>query len=204
MISTDFYNRYFLLILCLLIQGCYPDSVNPITEKNESLNNDSELFGLWSKSDDQHTLNIHVGTSKNQNLKVIIVSQRKTGEIDASMVLSGHVSIVNGSKYINLQYLSINPGDDSHFMKFIGNGYLLFKYTIEDESRLIIHRIDQSYLKSISKIIKSKTAGKNTLNEKVVILEEPNEVLNFVKKHSEKLFEKKSVTYKKMEYLGSE
>lgn len=87
--------------LALLVAGCLPDSVNPLTPPEQAAEA-PELFGLWQATIEDGTLYTHIYRSEGNRLAVVTVEHDGDGSGDTDRY-AAHVSEVGGRRFINVQ-----------------------------------------------------------------------------------------------------
>lgn len=113
--------------LALLLAGCLPDSVNPLTPP-ESAIDAPELLGLWEAPIEDATIYAHVLRGESNGLQIVTVSHETggSGDVDAYV---GHVSEIDGRRFINLQ--TDEPADAAR-------PYSIFGYDVAPDGILTV------------------------------------------------------------------
>lgn len=170
--------RYFIsLFLILLLQGCITSSKNPISDAKES---DKALYGSWSISKGNKVSYLHINPSKKRAEFHLVYEESKRGDIDERMVLLGHVSSLDGKKYLNTRVVESED-------KF-PDGYMFFQYHIVgDELKIKIMNPEV-----IESAIKTKELqgfiGKEKFLPNITITQEQKGLQKFITKNAERLF----------------
>jgi len=118
--------RYLLMALSIIfVSGCVPYSDAPITEPGvESI--DSSIIGTWYWNDEHDSGYIHIGLNQDTTLlRLVMLDFDRKGEMEVSE-FSGHTSLLEGRKYLNLKWVRPTQKDIS--------GYMLAKYEVIDDS----------------------------------------------------------------------
>lgn len=100
------------LVACafaLLLAGCLPESVHPVTAPAEALDA-PELLGLWRSDMDDSVLYVHVLRGNDRELEIAVVSHESDGAGNADFYI-GHVSQAGPRRYINLRRADAAPGE---------------------------------------------------------------------------------------------
>lgn len=87
--------------LALLVGGCLPDSVNPLTPPDQGVEA-PELLGLWQATIEDGMLYVHIYRNVDNWLEVVTVEQDSDGRGDTDRY-AAHVSDVDGRRFINVQ-----------------------------------------------------------------------------------------------------
>lgn len=118
-------RKFLIAFSIIFLFGCIPYSDNPITDPNKE-NIDSSIIGTWFWNEKNDSGYIHIGLDeKSKLLKLLMVEFSKDGEIKVSE-FSGHTSLLEENKYLNLKWVRPEQND--------GSGYMFVKYTVSQES----------------------------------------------------------------------
>jgi len=177
--------RYFFIIflLCLTI-GCIPHSDNPLTDPDKE-KIDLSILGTWFWKDDNESGYIHIGLAKESKLfRLIVLEFGKDGKMEV-LEFSGHSSLLNGNKYLNVK--RVPPADEI-------TGYMFLKYIVT-ETRLGISVMDNIMVEKAIKAgsLKGKVK-KGKWFSSVHITEGQKKLQEFILQNDKELF-------KEMKYL---
>lgn len=114
--------------LALLLAGCLPESVYPLTPREQALEA-PELLGLWRSEVDDATLFIHVLRGDGNELEVVAVGHEADGSGSTDLYV-GHVSQVGSRRYVNLQTVDTRPEETP--------SYWFVAYEPGDDDRLTL------------------------------------------------------------------
>jgi len=114
--------------LALLLAGCLPDSINPVTPPQDAVAA-PELFGLWAATVEDATIYAHVFRSDGNRLGVATVSHEADGSGDTDHY-SAHVSETGGRRFLNLQTEDAAAAGDKP--------YSIFGYDIGNDGKLAL------------------------------------------------------------------
>ncbi len=122
--------------LALLLAGCLPDSVNPLTPPEQAVDA-PELLGLWQTTVEDATLYVHIYRGDGNRLAVVTVSHEAdgTGDTDRYAV---HASEIAGRRFINVQTADAAAAD--------AMPYSIFGYEIGNDGTLIIRFLSSAAL----------------------------------------------------------
>ncbi len=92
--------------LMLLLAGCLPDSVNPLSPADQATPA-PELLGLWRGEAEDASLYLHAFLGEDGRLDVVMISHESDGSGDSEWY-AGHVTEIRGNdgqghRFINLQ-----------------------------------------------------------------------------------------------------
>lgn len=154
--------RNLLLIIAIsFVSACVPYSKNPLTNY-DSDQMDASIIGTWFWKDDVDTGYIHIGIDeKSKLLKIVMLDIDKKGGLEFTEY-SGHSSILNGNKYLNLKSMRTTKAVSEN-----SRGYLFVKYIVNSES----FGIALVNSKEVRKAIKNSTL-KGELKNGIWITEE--------------------------------
>ena len=99
--------------LALLLAGCLPESLNPLTLPEQALEA-PEILGLWRSEVDDATLFIHVLRGDGNQLEVVAVGHEADGSGSTELYV-GHVSQIGLRRYVNLQTVDARPDDSPSY-----------------------------------------------------------------------------------------
>ena len=171
-------NKLLILSFILLMQGCIPQSVNPLTEpERDKL--DTTLLGTWYWHDDNEAGYIHIGLDKKTGLlRLVMADTGSDGVLDVSEFV-GHTSKLMGGKYLNIRY--DYPKDD------VIAGYLLVKYIVLPHS-LGIALMDREAAESAIETGELQGEVRRGGPELIRITATPEALGKFVIHHNRELF----------------
>ena len=112
----------------LLLAGCLPESVNPVTPPEAGLDA-PELVGLWRSDQEDATLYVHVLRGDGPALKIVAVGHDDDGTGSADFYV-GHVSQVGARRYLNLRAADAPPDESP--------SYLIFGYEPGDDEGVTV------------------------------------------------------------------
>jgi hypothetical protein len=99
--------------LALLLAGCLPESVNPLTPPEQALEA-PELLGLWRSEVDDAVLFIHVLRGDGNQLEVVAVGHEADGSGSTDLYI-GHVAQIGTRRYVSLQTVDVRPDDSPSY-----------------------------------------------------------------------------------------
>lgn len=95
--------------LMLLLAGCLPDSVNPLSPADQAVEA-PELLGLWRMTADDATLYVHGFLGEDGRLELVTVSHEADGSGD-SQWYAGHVTEIEGSDGQQRRFINLLPAE---------------------------------------------------------------------------------------------
>jgi hypothetical protein len=95
--------------LTLLLTGCLPDSVNPLSPADQAVEA-PELLGLWRAPADDATLYVHAFLGEDGRLELVTVSHEADGSGD-SQWYAGHVTGIQGADGQERRFINLRPAE---------------------------------------------------------------------------------------------
>ncbi len=171
--------RTFILLFTLaLLSGCVVSSTHPLTKPDTG---DNTLTGKWAlHSDTNETEYLTITKTKKKNILHFRYEEAKSSEKDKIMEFDGHVSVLEGKKYLNLKPTT----NKNEFPE----GYLFVSYRVEKERLTLMllnpkpvqHAIDSGNLRG--RYDKEKFLSDTLITEKGAKLR------RFILDHHDELF----------------
>lgn len=93
--------------LLLLLAGCLPDSVNPLSPADQATPA-PELLGLWRSEAEDASLYLHAFLGEDGRLDVVLVSHEADGSGDSEWY-AGHVTEIRGDDGEGRRFLNLQP-----------------------------------------------------------------------------------------------
>jgi hypothetical protein len=157
--------------LALLLSGCLPESVNPLTPPEQALDA-PEILGLWQATVEGAPLYVHVLRGDKSPLEVVVVGHEPDGSGSTELYV-GHVSEIDGRRYLNLQTVEA-PADTPAPFWFL-------RYDRDREGRVTVRFLSTEKLASaIAEGTLAGTVEGNGLVKSVRLTGAPLEIASFL------------------------
>ena len=113
--------RYLIPFSILFVLSCIPYSDNPLTAPGQE-SMDSSLCGTWFWKEENASGYIHIGLDREPKLlRLLMLEYKRDGELKVSE-FSGHTSLLEGNRYLNLKWVRPVQDEDT--------GYMFVKYVV--------------------------------------------------------------------------
>lgn len=114
--------------VAVLLGGCLPESVNPLTPPDQGVDA-PEILGLWQARVEGALIYVHVLKGDESPLEIVVVDHEPSGRGSTDFYV-GHVSEIDGQRYVNLQ--TIEAAADAKVP------YWLFRYDRNADGTLTV------------------------------------------------------------------
>jgi hypothetical protein len=176
-----------LILVLIAASGCRVDSVHPISAA-ESAETDTALYGVWRYPGKDELAYVHIGpefalttatdpaADKHKRTRIVIVEHKPNGMTDEAYV--AHGSRVGKQRFLNVVQLDGGPA-----------GFKFVRYGLVDRDTVRFSAISPEALKAAISAgrVKGSTRGEG-LSAKTVITAESTEIVDFLRRHGDKLF----------------
>lgn len=95
--------------LMLLLAGCLPDSVNPLSPADQAVAA-PELLGLWHGQAEDAALYVHAFLGEDGRLDMVMVSHEADGSGDSEWY-AGHVTEIRGNDGHGRRFINLQPAN---------------------------------------------------------------------------------------------
>lgn len=163
-----------LLLACglaLLLPGCLPESVHPLTPPQAGVDA-PELLGVWRSEREGATLYIHALRGEGPELRIVAVVHEADGTGSTDLFL-GHVSQVGPRRYINLQAVDAGRGQ--------APGYWIVGYELgDDDGVTLLFLSGEALAQAIAEGRLSGEVQESSLNTEVRITAAGEEIARYL------------------------
>lgn len=176
-----------LLLALIALAGCRIDSVNPISAV-ETAEADPAIHGVWRYVAKDEVAYVHIGpefalkslrdpaADKQKRTRIVIIDHKPNGMTDEAYI--AHGSRIGKQRYLNVVQLDGGP-----------TGYMFVRYALADRETLRFSPLDPEALKAAISAgsVKGSARGQG-LSAKAVITADSTEVVDFLRRHGDKVF----------------
>jgi hypothetical protein len=157
--------------LALLLSGCLPESVNPLTPPEEALDA-AEIIGLWEAPVEDAHMYVHVLRGDESPLEIVVVGHEPDGSGSTDLYV-GHVSEIDGRRYVNLQTADA-PADAPV-------PYWFFRYDRNPDGTMTVRFLSSETLAAaVGEGKLTGTVEADSLGQTVHLTGEPIEIASFL------------------------